>query len=152
MLFRSVLPALQNGALVIFSGWGSLPVDKYFNDPRLKLKWSGWKVDRGRKSFNVKSGSWLTSPENIEKLLKRGITPSSAFQPVTPGVWDELAQLKLKDGSFGSFLLTARIGKGMVVVTSGDFGFGGGLTMFGKNISQTVKLVRNLYHHLNNSK
>ena len=45
---KTVLPALQNGALVIFSGWGNIPVDKYFNDPRLKIRWSKWKAAPGR--------------------------------------------------------------------------------------------------------
>ena len=149
---KTVLPALQNGALVIFSGWGNLPVDKYFNEPKLKLKWSGWNAERGRKSFNVKGGSLLTYPENIEKLLKRGITPVSGFLPENSGVWEEFAQIKLKDGNYAAFLLTAKVGKGMIAVTTGDFGFGGGLAIFGKNISQSVNLVKNLYHHLNNSK
>ena len=147
-----VFPALNNGALVILSGWGHMPVDKYFKDPKLKVKWSGWNADRGRKTFNVKPGTWSTAPENIERLLKRGIAPSSGFLPENPGVWDELGQIKLKDGRFAAFLMTTRVGKGMLVVTSGDFGFSGGLTMFGKNVSQTVKLVRNLYQLQNNSK
>ena len=82
-------------------------------------------------------------------MLRRGITPASGFIPEEAGVWDELAKLKLKDDSSACFLMTARVGKGMLVVTSGDFGFGGGLAIFGKNISQSVKLVRNLYHLLN---
>ena len=147
-----VLPALNNGALVIFSGWGNIPVDKYFKNPKLKLKWSGWNADRGRKTFNVKSGSWLTAPEKIDRLLKRGIAPASAFLPEIPGVWEELAQIKLKDGRFATILMVTRIGKGMLVVTSGDFGFSGGLAIFGKNTAQSVSLVKNLYQLLNNSK
>ena len=62
-----------------------------------------------------------------------------------PEAWNELAQLKTADEQFATFLMTTKVGKGMLVLTSADFGLSGGLAMFGNNKEQTVKLLRNLY-------
>ncbi len=145
-LFREkIFPELKNGALVIFSAWGGMPLEKYFNDPRLKVKWSSWNGHRSRKTYNIKSGSWATTPCNLETLLKRGMAPSSAYTPLVPGVWKELAQMKLKDEQLATFLMVTKVGKGTLVLTSCDFGLSGGLAIFGSRKVQSVQLLQNLY-------
>ncbi|MBQ9087436.1 MAG: DUF4838 domain-containing protein [Lentisphaeria bacterium] len=142
---KTILPALNNGALVIFTAWGGLPLEKYFNDPRLKVKWSGWKTHRSRKTFNIKTGSWTNTPCNLSSLLKRGMAPSSAYTPLVAGVWNELAQMKLRDETLATFLMTTKVGKGTLVLTSADFGLSGGLAIFGSRKMQSVQLLQNLY-------
>lgn len=141
-----VLPALKNGALVIISGRGNVPVDKYFNDPKLKIQWSGKNAVPGRKTCNVQKSKWITTPENLERSFRRGIAPTGGFIPMTQGVWEEVAQIKLKDGKCAAILMTAPVGKGRLVVCSGEFGFSGGLALLGNaNMAQTVKLIKNFY-------
>ena len=119
--------------------------EKYFNDPGLKVKWSGWKTHRSRKIFNIKTGNWTNSPCKLESLLKRGMAPASAYTPLVPGVWNELARLKLRDDTLATFLMTAKVGKGLLVLTSADFGLSGGLAIFGNRKMQSVQLLQNLY-------
>ena len=143
---KNILPALKGGALVVFSCWGEIPLEKYFNDPKLKIKWMGGKTNRSRKTFNIKEGSWLKKPYDLERLLKRGMAPSTAYLPQIPESWNELGQLKMADDTMATFLMTAKVGKGMLVVCSSDFGLSGGLVMFGsKNKNQCVQLLHNLY-------
>ena len=146
---KNILPALKNGALVVISCWGEIPLEKYFNDPKLKIKWMGSKINRARKTFNIKEGSWLKKPHNLERLLKRGMAPSGAYLPQTQGVWNELAQLKMADDTMATFLMTAKVGKGMLAVCSSDFGLSGGLVIFGsKGKNYCIQLLHNLYNEL----
>ncbi len=144
---KNILPALNNGALVVFTGYANIPLEKYFNDPALKILWKGWKAARGRKTFNIKDGIWLKEPYDIERLVKRGMAPSSAFVPLKKERWEELGQIKMADDTMATFLMTTKVGKGMLVVCSADFGLSGGLVMFGSTSkNQCVKLLCNLYN------
>ena len=144
---KKVYPALKNGALVICFGYGSgFAPDKFFNDPALKLKWSGWRIDKSRKSYDVLPGKWQTDPCDLRPALFRTLTPASGWYPQNPAAWKNHGKVKIVDGTFASFLLSTKVGKGTLVVSSTDFGFSGGHVMFGnKNKDQAVMLLRNLY-------
>ena len=144
---KKVYPALKNGALVICFGYGSgFAPDKFFNDPALKLKWSGWRIDKSRKSYDVLPGKWQTDPCDLRPALFRTLTPASGWYPQNPAAWKNHGKVKIVDGTFASFLLSTKVGKGTLVVSSADFGFSGGHVMFGnKNKDQAVMLLRNLY-------
>jgi len=149
---KNVVPALKNGALVIVTSWGNLPLEKYFGMPELALKGSGGKIDGQRKAVNVKPGTWQQNPEPFSKLIQHGLTPSSGYLPVSQDGWENLASLKMANGEIYSWLLTRRIGKGLLVVTSGDFGFSGGWAILGRDKSQSVMLVNNMYQLLKDIK
>ena len=146
---QKILPEVQKGAVAMFVGWGgNLALDKYFKNPDLKVIWAGWKGVKPRRTVDIKPGSWQTTPHNMSAKLKRGIAPSTGYRPAVPGAWDELAKLKMADGKLYSYLMTAKVGKGMVVVCSGNFGFSGGLAIFGNSRTQAVQLLSNmLYLH-----
>ena len=145
---KKVYPALKNGALVICFGYSSdFAPDKYFQNPALKLKWSNWRHDKSRRSHNILPGKWQTTPCDLRPALFNTLTPASGWYPQTPSAWKSHGDIKIVDGSFASFLLSTKVGKGTLVVSSADFGFSGGHVMFGnKNREQAVKLLRNLYY------
>ena len=142
---RKLRKALDDGALVMFMCWGELELEKYFRDQTFQLKWSGWKIDPKRKSCNVKPGSWQTSPDNMSDLVNKGLTPANGYKPVFPDHWQNLGELKMLDGSLYSFLLTRQVGKGLLVVCSGDYGMSGGAAMFGSRKPQSIMLLNNMY-------
>ena len=146
VLDNVVIPALKNGALVLFAGWGeNLKADKFFHDPALALKWSGWKIDRKRKSRDVKIGPWFTTPNDLRSTVQRGMTPSSGFKPLTPAAWNDLGSLTMENNSVYSFMLTRKIGKGLLVISSIDFGISGGHAMFGSRKQSSQQLLENLF-------
>ncbi len=57
----------------------------------------------------------------------------------------------MKNGEKFSFLLTRKVGKGLLAVTSADFGLGGGHALFGSDKKQSIMLLNNLYQ-LNKSR
>jgi hypothetical protein len=148
---EQVLPALENGAVVLFSSYGVLPLEKWFAKPELQLKWSGWGIDPERKTVDIMPGKWQTEPSNLENLLKSGLAPANGYLPVNPEGWDNRASLKMKNGEKFSFLLTRKVGKGLLAVTSADFGLGGGHALFGSDKKQSIMLLNNLYQ-LNKSR
>lgn len=141
---QKILPEVQKGALVLFAGYGNIPLDKYFNDPALKISWVGWKIATPRKTAEIKPGNWHRKPFDMTSRLKRGIAPSTGFIPAVPGIWNELCKTKMRDGNLCSYLMTAKCGKGMIVVCSGNFGFSGGLAIFGSNKVQAMQLLKNM--------
>lgn len=145
---KKLLRDMQNGALVMFMCWGELELEKYFNDQTFKLEWSGWKIDPKRKSFNVLPGDWQTKPCDMRDLVNKGMTPANGYRPVTQGKFVSMGELKMQDGSFYSFLLTRKVGKGMLVVCSGDYGMAGGVAMFGSRKNQSIMLLENMYQYM----
>ena len=141
---KKILPEVQKGALVLFAGYGNIPLDQYFNNPNLKVDWVGWKIAVPRKTAEIKPGNWHRKPFDITSRLKRGIAPSTGFLPVVPGVWNELCKIKMRNGNLCSYLMTAKCGKGMIVLCSGNFGFSGGLAIFGSNKVQAMQLLKNM--------
>ena len=117
----------------------------------MKIDWVGWKIAAPRKTVEIAPGDWKKKPFDITGRLKRGIAPSTGFLPVVPGVWNELCKIKMRDGRLCSYLMTAKCGKGMIVVCSGNFGFSGGLALFGKNKVQSMHLLKNMLELNKNS-
>ena len=143
---QAVLPRLENGALVLFASWGELPLADYFGRPELAVKWSGWQIDPARKSIAVKPGAWQNTPDNISHILRTSLTPANGYLPENPAGWENYGSLKMKDGSLYSFLLVRKVGRGLLVLTSADFGMSGGGAMFGSRKHQSVSLLRNFWY------
>ncbi len=142
-----VLPALKNGALVILASQEALPLEKMFGQPQLALKWSGAKNhDPQRKSYELKPGDWQTVPENLAASLLKERAPSTGFQPIVPDEWDNLASMKTNDGQLFSYLLAKRIGRGLLVVSSGSFDRNTGWVLFSMLKPETIiMLLKNMY-------
>ncbi len=141
---KNVLPQVAEGALLVFASWGELPLDKYFGKADFAVNWSGWKIDSRRKSINVKEGSWQNTPEDLRHILKNSLTPANGYLPAVSGTWENYGSLKMADGKLYSFMLVRKYGKGLIVLTSADFGMSGGGAMFGSRKDQSVKLLKNL--------
>jgi len=140
---NDIVPFVTNGGLLIVSGYGNKPLDKWFGADAA-VKWDGWKIDPNRKSTFVADGDWQTAPSDLSKVLQNGITPASGFTPQSDK-WEVLAKMRMKDGSESAYLMRQKIGKGTLVLTSSNFGYGGGFEMFGaQNPDNCAKLVDNL--------
>jgi hypothetical protein len=139
----TVLPFLQQGGLVLIAGNGNMPLDKWFGSDAA-VKWSGWKIDPNRKSTFVLDGDWQKTPNDLSRVLKTGVTPASGFLPVSDS-WQILAKMRMANGDDMPYLLSLKIGKGTLILTSSNFGYGGGYEMFGnQNPANAAKLVDNL--------
>ncbi len=129
--WAKIKQAVQNGALLVSAGYGEMYLDRYFNDPSLKLKWSGWEIDPERKHYQVPNG-WM------KDAVSSMIAPSNGWLPVEPGKWRTMGAIKMKDGKFFNYLMVRPYGKGMIVVTSGDMMASGGKAIFGNEQPDSV--------------
>jgi hypothetical protein len=147
----TVLPFLQQGGLVLIAGNGNMPLDKWFG-ASAAVKWSGWKIDPNRKSTFTLDGDWQKIPNDLSRALKTGVTPASGFLPASDS-WQILAKMRMANGDDMPYLLRLKIGKGALILTSSNFGYGGGYEMFGnQNPANAAKLVDNLLANLKDSK
>ena len=139
-----VVPFVKNGGLLLIAGsGGGRALQKWFG-PDAAVKWDGWKIDPNRKSTFVADGSWQTVPGDLSKILKNGVTPASGFTPQSEK-WEILGKIRMLDGSESAYLLRQKIGKGELVLTSSNFGYGGGNEMFGSaNPNNAAMLLDNL--------
>ncbi len=139
---------LEDGALVVFTGYGALPLEQWFGDPSMALQWSGWEVGADRRTVTVLPGQWSTAPADLTESIRTLMSPSNGYRPAMPGAWMALATLQMQDGSEMPYLLARRVGRGLLVVTGADFGFGGGYVFLGSDTIHTVPmLLDNLRHN-----
>jgi len=140
-----LLPFLKRGGLAVIASSQRLPIDEWLNDPELAVQWSGWKIARPRVTLETQAGRWQTTPNDLTRLFRRSTTPSSGLIPTGNG-WTILATMKMADDRVVPYLMVKRIGKGMVVLTSSNFGYSGGYEMFGqRNTENIALLLENLY-------
>jgi len=134
---------LENGGVVVVSAYAEVPLDQWFG-PTAAVKWSGWAIDENRITRSSTSGVWQQKPHDITGIIRNGLTPANAYLPRSDA-WEVLANLKMKNGEDHPYLLRQRIGKGTLVLTSSDMGYGGGHEIFGnQNPQATAMLLENL--------
>jgi hypothetical protein len=140
---KKIQPFLRNGGFLLLVSYGGWPFEKWLGD-EAKVKWSGWEIDLVRRTTNFEDGDWLRRPHDLTQVVKTGVTPSSAFSPVAEG-WEKLATLKMKSGEEVPYLLRRKVGKGTLILTGSNFGYGGGHEMFGSmNPGNAAMLLDNL--------
>jgi hypothetical protein len=147
----TVLPFLQQGGLVLVSGNGNIPLDKWFGADAA-VKWGGWEIDPNRKSTFSLEGDWQRIPNDLSDVIKNGVTPASGYQPLSDD-WQVLAKMPMADGTEMPYLLRLKVGEGTLVLTSSNFTYGGGYEMFGtQNPANAAKLVDNLLAQMREEK
>lgn len=134
---------IEKGRVVIISTASNIAIDQWFPGTP-KTIWSGNNKNIGSsKSSYQLPGKWQTYPNNISNELKIRPNPVTAFSAQSDG-WRELLKMPMKDGTDQPFLLSRRIGNGLLVLTSSNMGYSGGYEVFGsRNITNAVKLVEN---------
>jgi len=141
---NTVLPFLQNGGLVLIAATGNLPLDQWFPALGATVKWSGWTMAPMRRTSSSKDGGWQTQPHDLSNVIEKKLAPGSAYQP-TSGNWEILASQKTETGEDIPYLLRLKVGKGTLIITSSNFGYGGGAEMFGSaNPDNAAMLLDNL--------
>jgi len=144
LMQETVLPFMQNGGLVLIAATGNLPLDKWFPDLGATVKWSGWTMAPTRRTSSSKDGNWQTEPHDLSTVIDKRLAPGSAYIP-TSGDWQILANQKNKAGEEVPYLLRLKVGTGALVITSSNFGYGGGVEMFGSgNPDNAAMLLDNL--------
>ena len=130
LMRETVLPFLQNGGLVLIAATGNLPLNKWFPNLGATVKWSGWAMDAVRRTSSSQNGAWQQQPHDLTNVISKKLAPGSAYEPVS-GKWEILASQKNKAGVEIPYLLRLKVGKGALIITSSNFGYGGGGEMFG---------------------
>ena len=148
---NQLLHAIQNGCIALISTYGNFPIDKYFGMPDLALQWSGWKVGKEKRTTILKNGIWCPQGSRFDSILRGGNAPSNAYTPLHSAAWEKLAARQLADGSDGYYLLSRKIGKGTLVITSSDAAFAGGPVILGNGWPEVLGMLLgglyNAYHN-----
>lgn len=148
-LQESVLPWVREGGVLLVSASGNVALVRWFRSDLWNTRWTGWDIHPLRRSIDITEGDWLQSPNNLESVLRKGVTPSSGFIPTSPE-WETLATLRMKDGSTAAYLLRAHIGEGFLYLTTSNMAYGGGNEIFGSsNPERAADLIENFSHALN---
>lgn len=128
---RTIDNFVKEGGVLFLSAYGALDnLQTYFPDESIGVRWSGWDIDPQRRSVFVESGDWIKNPHDMTEIFATGVTPASGYEPVTPD-WNVYAKMAMQDGEEFPYLLSKKIGKGMIVLTSSGLGAHGGFEMFG---------------------
>ena len=142
---KEILPKLENGAIVIFSSYGYLPLHRYFSMPELTLHWSGWDIDPERTIHDLSAAGWLKTPRNLSEILKNCRTPASGYRPQKKEGWENIGSIRMKNGQLYSCFLVRPVGRGLLVVLSSDFiGWNTEKAILSGNPEQALILVENL--------
>lgn len=135
---------IEKGNVVIISAARNMPLERWFPGTP-GVTWSGDNKYAGnpRQSTYQLPSAWLTYPNNLSTALKTSPAPVTAYTPKSEG-WTLLAKMRMKDGTDQPFLMSRRVGDGLLVLISSPMGYSGGYDVFGsRNITNVVKLVEN---------
>ena len=135
---------IEKGNVVMISAARNMPIEQWFPGTP-GITWSGDNKQAGnpRNSTYQLPGAWQTYPNNLSAALKNNPAPVTAYTPKAEG-WTLLAKMRMKDGTDQPFLMSRRVGDGLLVLTSSPMGYSGGYDVFGsRNITNAVKLVEN---------
>jgi hypothetical protein len=115
---KHLAPAVRNGALAVFVSYWGIPLERYFNDPSLKVKVAGCgKLPlAGRITNFIAPGDWSSKPNNLLSRLKSRTTPASGFEPEDVGSWTVLATAPADGNKSYPYILSRRYGKGMIIL------------------------------------
>jgi hypothetical protein len=131
---------VSKGRLVIISG-SNVPINNWFTGLP-SVAWSN-ATSATRETVYREMGQWLTTPNNINVIVRDGMTPTQAYSPSAG--WRKLATASFGSNPDRPFILTYQIGDGLLVLTSSSMGYSGGFEMFGSATPlNTVRLVENL--------
>ena len=117
-----LVPAVQEGAVVLFNGYGQLPsLEEYFQDESFKVNFSE-DLDSLRKTASITMSSFSYKPHNMKSVFAN-TTPPGVYIPAVPEKWEVLATQKMKNGAKQPYLLARPYGKGMVAVIVAPIGY-----------------------------
>jgi hypothetical protein len=134
---KKVIPALKNGAVVIFNNYGYLALDKFFEDQRYKVGFSDLKISPARETTFVKDDSFASNPHDMKKILKH--TPPGVYTVAEMDKWVVLAAQKEKDGTQKPYLAARPYGSGMVVIAAP--------VNYARTADQAVMLLNNILEY-----
>ena len=115
-------PAVKAGALAVFISYRDMPLDRYFNDPALKVK----VVSCGpiplaeRVTTSIAPGDWCRKPHDLLRALQGNITPAYGVIPADAAGWTVLATAPAAGNTTFPYLLVRRYGKGMIIAGGDD--------------------------------
>jgi hypothetical protein len=139
-----IVPFVKSGGLLLITGHSNIPLENWFGVDAA-MGWTDVVAENSqRKSTFVAKGKWITSPNDLSKIVETVTTPRFGYRP-TSEKWEALAKVRMKDGEDSDYLMRQEFGKGRIIVTSSDFGYQGGWEMFGdRRIQNAPKLMENL--------
>jgi hypothetical protein len=136
-------PFVEEGGLLLIAATGPLPLDQWFGE-KAAVEWSGWGYHPNRVTAWYHYGDWLRNPHALESVIQKRTTPGTGYQPLSDE-WTVLAKMRMADDRLFPYLMQMEIGRGLLVLTSSNFGYAGGHEMFGHlNPANATMLVDNL--------
>lgn len=145
-----LVPAVKNGALMVISAYGTPALDKFFEDPSMKVSWTDYHLEKLRRTtFISEEYGFDKTPNDMKKVL--GHTPPGIFAPADPDKWIILAKQRMKEGDETAkvferwkwtggldvpYLLARPCGNGLLVVT--------GVIDYAKGANEVAMLLENL--------
>lgn len=130
---EELLGYMERGGVVVLSAGGAAKPELWFDDPKLAVEWSGWTVDKRRRTSSWTSGEWVSGRFDLASAFGKRIAPASAFRPLHPERWETLASLRLQDQTEAAYLLKAQMGRGALYLTSSAMTASGGGEIFGRH-------------------
>lgn len=119
--YTLLVPAVKNGAVVLFNVYGRFPLEKYFQDESFKVKFNE-DLDPLRKTTSVTTNSFSYKPHNMKNVFACS-TPPGVHIPVVPEKWEVLAAQRMENGDEQPYLEARPYGKGMVAVNVAPIGY-----------------------------
>lgn len=140
---QTLKPFVSGGGMLLIAATGQLPIATWFGDD-VAVEWGGSGIHRDRRTTWSDHGMWQRRPHALQSVIQGRITPSSAYRPLSDK-WEILAKLPMNNGEDLPYLMRQSIGDGLLVLTSSNFGYGGGHEMFGNlNTNNAAMLLENL--------
>lgn len=117
---KKLLPALKDGAVVVFDTYGAPGLEHWFGDPDLRVGDELYKLGPKRETCAITDSDFVRYPDDIrEFLLKKNYPPAGVFR-ADPAKWEFLACRATADGTTLPYLACRPYGKGLLVLSMND--------------------------------
>lgn len=123
--WEKVRKDVENGRLVVFLSYSRLPIADFFGDSELDVRVGAIQnISLAQRRSNYwLDGSWMKTPNDLSRPLKRQITPAYYLDLAKPEKWHILATMPKSADELDErlvYVALTRFGKGAILLLSAD--------------------------------